>query len=218
MYKIRPTGGLCNRLRVLFSWIEYSKQNNKELYVSWETDSHCPGYFLDYFEQIEGVTFDSLSRDTIFDYVGCYNKSGIKFNYKQLKPLPRISELVNDKIELLNKNYIAVHIRRTDHINNVKEKMTQDVEFFSFIEKYHHNPNLYIATDNIDTYTEYKTKYNNLVKIPYHDVKLNVLRQTSLQDSIIDLFICVYANEFMGSYYSTFSHIIKVLRDEHKTI
>lgn len=36
MITIKPTGGLCNYLRVLFSYYEYARKNNLKLNVIWK--------------------------------------------------------------------------------------------------------------------------------------------------------------------------------------
>ena len=38
MIIIKPTGGLCNYLRVIFSYYEYARKNNSELNVIWIED------------------------------------------------------------------------------------------------------------------------------------------------------------------------------------
>jgi hypothetical protein len=42
--------------------------------------------------------------------------------------------------------------------------------------------------------------------------KSNETRQTSLKDAIVDIFACVDGEEFQGTYYSSFSDIIYVLK------
>jgi len=113
----------------------------------------------------------------------------------------------------LNNNYIAVHIRRTDHINPARKKKayTNDDLFINFINENLNDSNLYIATDNKETYDNFKNKYNNKVKFEYHET-FNNLRHTTLKDSIIDLFMCVYAQKFIGTSYSSFSDLITNLR------
>jgi len=114
----------------------------------------------------------------------------------------------------LNKNYISVHIRRTDHIQLAKynNRYTDDEEFINFLDKSDNNKNIYIATDNKITYNKFKKKYQNRIKIDYHKTNNNSLRKTSLQDAIIDIYICVYSDDFMGSGWSSFSRVIKSLR------
>lgn len=57
MIVIQPKGGLCNYLRVIFSYYSKCCKENNELVVIWIKTSPCPGYFLDYFTPIDKVTF-----------------------------------------------------------------------------------------------------------------------------------------------------------------
>ena len=49
MYVIHPRGGLCNYLRVVFSYYIKARKLNQELVVIWKITSECNGFFLDYF-------------------------------------------------------------------------------------------------------------------------------------------------------------------------
>ena len=91
-------------------------------------------------------------------------------------------------------------------------RYTDDEEFINFLDKSDNNKNIYIATDNKITYNKFKKKYQNRIKIDYHKTNNNSLRKTSLQDAIIDIYICVYSDDFMGSGWSSFSRVIKSLR------
>jgi len=213
---VKPIFGMCNRLRFLFSYRKLAKKNNKQLIVIWEKTDDCPGFFLDYFEPLDGVIFKKKDKGKFeIDYVGFTIHNSYPPNYKKLKLLPFMQDIIQKKIRLLNKNYIACHIRRTDHIELAKQSSyyTNDNDFLHFIQKELQEPNteqnVYIATDTKETYDKFNDF--NKIKIPYHEV-INGLRQTSLQDSIIDLYMCVYANKFMGSHYSSFSYLIEDLR------
>ncbi len=131
MVTIYPTGGLCNYLRVVFSYHEYAKSISSTLTVIWIKTDACPGYFLDYFE-----------------------------------PIPTIQFITNHN--------------------------TNDEAFVEFIEKAGMHKLIYIATDNKATYDAFKKKYADRIKLEYHQTNQNGLRETSLQDSIIDIYICVY--------------------------
>ena len=146
---IVPTGGLCNKLRVIFTYYMFAKAQNKLLYVIWEEDEECPGYFLDYFEQVDGIIFDKTnSRKLNIDYKGAQRKAKYFPNYENLKLNQYLKEKITSRIELLNNNYIAVHIRRTDHTELAKGKgiYTSDETFFKFIDEDKQACNLYIAT------------------------------------------------------------------------
>jgi len=214
MITIHPIGGLCNRLRVIFSYYEYTRKNNLQLNVIWIKNNSCPGYFLDYFEPIPYVDFKNDINVKIY-YKGCvpYQRN-FQPNYDKLKLKPYIKKIIFDKLDILNKNYISVHIRRTDHINLAKKNnyYTSDEEFIDFLDKSNNNKNIYIATDNEITYNKFKKKYQNRIKFDYHKLDKSALRQTSLIDAIVDIYICVYSDNFMGSGYSSFSRLIKTLR------
>ena len=215
MITIKPTGGLCNYLRVIFSYYEYARSINSELNVIWIKSNDCPGYFLDHFEPIPHVNFKNhIEKDVKIDYQGCSQNTNFQPKYDKLKLKPYLEKIVFDKLDILNKNYISVHIRRTDHITLAKHNncYTDDEEFINFIDKSDNNKNIYIATDNEITYNNFKTKYPNRIKFDYHKINNNSLRKTSLQDAIIDIYMCVYSDDFMGSGWSSFSVLIKKLR------
>lgn len=210
---IVPKGGLCNRLRVLFSYYLIAQQKKEELNVVWNSTSECPGLFLDYFKPIVGVTFlNKLPDESNVFYSGCYPDKQYPPIYKNLIVVDEIKNLLEKNKKIL-KEYIAIHVRRTDHIALAKRKKTytENAEFFSFIKSNIADRSLYIATDNIDTYNVFKEKYFQQIKLSYHEV-LKGFRKTSLKDAIIDLYMCVSAKNFMGSRYSSFSELIETLR------
>jgi hypothetical protein len=214
MITIHPIGGLCNYLRVLFSYYEYATSINSELNVIWIKTKACPGYFLDYFEPIPNVNFIENNENPVkIDYHGQDWLRNFPPKYDKLKLKPYLEKIVFDKLDILNKNYISVHIRRTDHIRLSQQHnaYTDDGEFIHFIDKYD-NKNIYIATDNEITYNKFKEKYPNQIKFDYHKTNENCLRHTSLQDAIVDIYMCVYSDDFMGSGWSSFSGVIKNLR------
>ena len=215
---IIPTSGLCNYLRVIFSYYECAKKNNLKLNVIWYVTPQCNGKFLDYFESVPNINIMyGAPINTKIYYIGSSIHPVFKPNYSYLKLLPYMKELINARINILGKNYIAVHIRRTDHTELAKKnnKYTYDNEFINFIDKFN-NKNLYIATDNKTTYDIFKKKYPNLVKFNYHEIDNNSLRQTSLKDAIIDIYMCVFSSNFMGSGWSSFSGLINNLRKHKK--
>lgn len=218
MITIIPIGGLCNYLRVVFSYYEYANSINSELNVIWKKTDACPGYFLDYFEPIPNVNFSrSCEKDVKIHYKG-YSSRNDNVNYDKLKLKPYLEKIVFDKLNILNNNYISVHIRRTDHINGVKKMncYTDDEKFMDFLDKPENNKNIYIATDNEITYNQFKSKYQERIKFDYHKVNNNNIRKTSLEDAIIDIYMCVYSVDFMGTVFSSFSDLIINLRKSIK--
>ena len=132
--------------------------------------------------------------------------------YTKLQLKSYIKKIVLNKISILNNNYISVHIRRTDHIWLAKKEnqYTSDNEFMNFLNKY--DKNIYVATDNKETYDKFKKLYPDQIKFNYHKSFKNTLRETSLLDAIVDIYMCIYSYNFMGSGWSSFSGLIKELR------
>lgn len=223
MIVIIPEGGLCNYLRVMFSYYSLSLEKNTKLIVIWYKTSACPGLFLDYFKPIENITIEyNNNKNYNINYQGCSINKDYPPNYEQLELLPEMKSIIVNKCTILNNNYISVHIRRTDHSDSAKKNnvYTDDIDFINFIdkvietEKEIETPNLYIATDNKITFSSFKNKYKykNLIKFDYHTTNEREQRHTTLKDAIIDLYMCVYSSHFMGSGWSSFTDLITTLR------
>ena len=217
---IMPEGGLCNMLRVVFSWYAKAKKEGRELIVFWALSDACPEFFLDYFEPVPGIRFIKGYKPSItYDYQGC----GVleEFNhpsmYSALIPKENIQAKVDSnlaKLKASGTGFIAIHARRTDHIKDAmaNNKFTSDATFFKFLDKQPQTTNIYIATDNLGTQEIYKARYNNRIKAMTWITPTRALRQTNLQDAIVDIYTCVSANAFMGSGWSSFSDLINDLR------
>lgn len=205
-------------MRVVFSYYGYAKTINSHLNVICSVTDTCNGYFLDYFEPVDGITFyNKQPNDNKIDYYGCSIIKDHKPNYEKLKLRSFIKEKLGNKIKLLGNNYISVHIRRTDHISLAKKnkRFITDEEFKYFIDKFS-NKNIFIATDNITTYNKFKKLYNERIKLNFDNSFPNKLRKTTLENAILDLFVCVNSTEFMGSGWSSFSDLICELRNLKK--
>ena len=214
VHTIFPTGGLGNRLRVVTSYyIKYIKNKDEKLIVIWRNDSLCNGHFLDYFEPIPNVEFVKQNDKTLtINYKGC-SRIGPTTDFTIIKPLPHIMDKINENRKLLENNYIAIHVRRTDHIAAATKRgvFTTDEDFFKFIDENINDSCLYVATDNVDTYTMFQEKYKDKIKFPYHKSS-GKFRNTSLEDAIIDIYMCSYATKFKHSGWSTFSGLIHEFR------
>jgi hypothetical protein len=220
-YVIFPEGGLCNMLRVVFSWYAKALAEDKKLIVCWSITDACPGFFLDYFEPVDEIEF---IKDTSllykYDYKGCgvleeFNNPSM---YIPLRPKAHIQARVNANIVELNSNgskgFVAIHVRRTDHIRDalMNNKFTNDADFFEFLDNQTKNVNIYIATDNLETQKIFKGIYGHRLKAVKWITPRRALRQTGLEDAVVDIYTCVGANVFLGSGWSSFSDLINDLR------
>jgi len=207
--------GLCNRLRTIFTYYRKAIIDKKKLIVIWNVNKVCPGFFLEYFEPIENITFfESNVNNYSIDYIGIFGHPDFT-NYKiysDLKILPAIKEKVNSNIDLLNNNYISIHVRRTDFITPSRNLN------YDFYEKFlndNNTYNIYIATDNRETQNYFIKKYEDRIKIiNLIDNNVKTTRHTTLENSIIDIYTCVYSSKFLGTPGSSFSELIYRLQDE----
>lgn len=219
---ILPTGGLCNMLRVTFSYYMKALSENKKLIVIWIPTNACPGYFTNFFNIPNNMEFIyafdeyKISQLTTVDYNGCsvHPNFNTPSMYSQLSPSTNILNKVQNIVSSLENKYIAVHIRRTDHIAMAKseKQFTTDDEFIQFLDSYPEY-NIYLATDNRTTQNLFYEKYKSRIKtIKFINPSQTQLRHTSLEDAIIDIYTCVNANIFKGSGYSSFTDLINDLR------
>ncbi len=218
-YVIKPIGGLCNYLRVLFSYYKYCKTVNKHLICIWEVTGHCPGYFLDYFEPLEGVTFMRSNNYIQINYEGwdChpdYNSENV-FLYDNLKLLTYMKQEVTKLVSKISNKFTAIHLRRTDHIPLALNANTyvSEADFLDFCRE-QPSKYIYIATDNNITQKNFKSIFQNYLF--YYAIipatPITTMRFTDLKHSIIDLFVCIEAKSFMGTPLSSFSDFIIQMR------
>lgn len=212
--------GLCNRLRVLFSYLLIANKNNDKLTMIWEKNRACPGYFLDYFKPIENVEFSEKVPEIIdFKTNGQHKKTRKLFIYKKLLLKDELKDKINKNKNILG-DFIAVQIRRTDTISTPwkRESYIPDEDYINFLNKYPDH-NIYIATDNYNTQNKFynlfkdRIKVINLINKPKKYVP--AIRQTTIEETIIDIYMCVNSKHFMGSPYSSVTTLINELRNNN---
>ena len=221
---LKPIGGLCNRLRVVLSYkYEYP---NKKINVYWIVNTACPGFFLDYFEPIENFEFfKSIPKDVkiLKEHISCggsksyinsvNNEEIVKCIFSNLVLKQELHDKINKIIKnFYNDKFIACHVRRTDHSIAFKKesRLTKDETFFDFLTK--NNGNIYLATDNLETQKLFYEKFKDRITYIKFIKPSKNIRQTTIEDSIVDIYICAHANKFQGSFYSSYSGFIHRLQ------
>lgn len=209
-------GGLNNKIRVMLSYLYRANKENKKLCVIWIKDNECPDDYNTLFYPIsnmEVISYDNNMSD--FTTWSIDNEEYVQEKYhKLLKPLPNIQENINRFKILLGNEYIACHIRRTDiviHEGQSWYKPKTDQEYMNFINQYDSNLYIYIATDNKDTQDVFINKYKNRVIIKPIIPSIE-LRQTSVQDALVDMYVCIGSKYFLGSRGSSFTETINYMR------
>jgi hypothetical protein len=215
--RIRPRGGLCNKLRVTLSHHLHCKSMGRHLVVYWISDDACPGHFLDWFEPLSDTTFcHTLDTEAAhLDYDGCgVHSDHPDFVTEALVPLPNLRHRIQAMYDVLGE-YVAVHVRRTDHVDLAKahDRYTTDADVDAFLSLYPTHT-IYVATDNAITYEALKDKYSSRIPLAWHTPVggESVLRQTSVEDAVVDLYMCSRASAFQGSGWSSFTDTIEALR------
>jgi len=212
-------GGLNNRIRVMLSYLYKANIEEKKLRVIWIKDIECPDEYNNLFEPLENAKIINY-RDEDIDFETWTNENTeyvAKKYPKLLTPIPKIKEVIDNYKKLLNYNYIAVHIRRTDivmHTGQPWYKPKTNKEYMEFIDLHSTDPNMkiYVATDNKNTQDIFIKKYGD--RVIYKKIRPSrQLRQTSIEDAVADMYVCVGATYFLGTIGSSFTDSIIYMRE-----
>lgn len=208
-YVIVPDGGLCNRLRVILSWLKKARSEGRQLVVYWPITVHCNGSFIRHFESIPGVHV--LQREPEpgrkVDYSGWAACGPLEIG--ALKPLPALQERIAAIKASLGPEYDAMHIRRTDL---PAASDSPDADFEQFVVDAADAP-VYLATDNAATQRHFLAAFGpQKIHTASTITDRGTLRQTPLDIAIIDLFVCSGAAYFKGTASSSFTDFIEALR------
>lgn len=198
--------GMCNRLRTALSYYEYAKDIGEDLIFGWPINDACGDKFYNHFESIKGLTF---TENTESYPHGVFSHPDYKPNFKLLKP--------KYNTNMLKGRYNAIHIRSSEHW---KENRANPSKFIKFAEE--SDIPVWLATDLYSTQVFFKDirKVQFWKPIPTtfatgHPLPIKgPQRHTTLKHSVIDLFMCVGAENFLGTEYSSFSETINALRDK----
>lgn len=193
----------------------------------WPVANVCPGHFTDAFEALPGVTFtehiDRLgirpqfapgSHDFHREVRVCGERACTEC-YTILKPSEAVRARVDATLAELGPSYLSVHLRRTDHWGGP----ATDEEFVAFVAAHATTGRkVFLATDNADTQQKVRAAAEragaSVVTATRIVADRSKLRQTSLEDSAVDIFVAARADgPFKGTYSSSFSDTIYRLRE-----
>lgn len=223
-----PTKGLCNRLRVVFSYLMQATSEGRPLVVIWKPSAECNGFFLDYFKPLPNTRF--LTRNTRPRLPVAYEgyewhpsfSPYESFIYEDLCLTAAMERRVRALVSRLGgeDRFISLHIRRTDHTTlATTHGMLTPIEVFTRFIDSHPTKKAYLATDNHETQAMFLRHYGprrllTCAIIPVSDA----LRKTSLEDAVVDIFVASNAAYFMGSGYSSFTSLIEHLYTRRKRL
>ena len=230
---VKPGGGIGNKMRIIVAHLSV----DKPLIIYWPRSVDCTGTFLDCFKPIKNVTFvvgehsnkkyDYAGFEACSPIVSMYHPQLTQDNikhictdgYRHIQPLPKIQRVVDAFVKKHNiKSAVAVHVRRTDFVKILKKRHANSsdyADFFSAIDALPPHIPIFLATDNRQTQLDFIKKYPGRVSV-YKDLSHKKLRGaqrlTSMEDSVIDMYVAKDAKYFIGTPYSSFSDMIGALR------
>ncbi len=219
--------GLANRLRTIVGYLYIAEKLGRKIHFHWDTtDKECNGSWEDLFEPVEFITSCAPVPREFYYFIGqntvdriikghfpeenraTYSSPWIREieleYYLRFRIQPDILARVQEVAP--QEPFAAVHIRRTDHTVLAKEagKYTSFEKFNEFIQKH---KLVYLATDSRDVQKKYPQLLRNREITKEAALQL---RQTSLKDAMVDVLVCAQAEHFMGSGYSSFTHLVGI--------
>jgi hypothetical protein len=221
-FRLAPIGGLGNRLRQILSY----RAREGLLEVLWaKSDAVSHGWFLDCFEPLPGVTFTYAGEGHGHDVQGAdmvgYAQvaegapAGWELGYADLRPTPAITRRVDELLAATDGHLInAIHARRGDHAAHAPKfgHFTTNEELLGW-HRGRTRP-LYLATDDPATLAYFEPRAG--VPVLYNRIPEAVVgyekRDGTLFDAAVDMFMCAGATEFRGSWMSSFSETIDMIR------
>lgn len=228
-FRLHAMGGLANRLRTILSY----RAVHGSIVCEWDPTKETAvafGHFLDVFEPIQGVTFETPTDawETVRHDGGVLKIGDITYDNDPHREAPM--DWTKGYLELqlrpehaarLPKGiYDAMHIRRTDLTPMAASlgNLTPDDEFFAWART-GWRP-VWLATDNGTTQLLYQGKLKELGRQAMRLAPIQEnerqdehdFRNTTLADAAIDLFACSKAVDFKGTRESSFTLAIELLR------
>lgn len=208
---VQVLGGLCNRLRVLVSFLCAARRQNGKLFVYWHSNHLCPAWFEELFEAPPIDCTVRREPGPPGTYVTGHRHPGVRIVEwaplvdATLRPAPALQRRTSKILERLGKDFTALHIRRTDHNSSYEED-------HAFVEFARQSPGkVFIAADNPQSVATIQERLGDRA-IHAATFRKTGKRLTSVQDAVVDLWVARHASRFKGTYYSSFSEWIEMLR------
>ena len=210
-----------------------SDVQNKKIKMHWALSPQCNCLFGDFFDPIPNVEFQYLKwsgnkrkirpRNTATSIdLFPHDEKIYQKNHLVFKPNSRIIKNIQKTKEKINGPYIACHIRRTD-IGRIQSKYNiqppSDNFFEEFIES-HPDHKIFLATDNRSTWLKFKNNFGKRMfyySQPRDDGSKRWPRRTStMEEAVVDIFMCIDSAHFLGTVCSSFSGFIKNYKEGKK--
>lgn len=232
-------GGLCNRLRAIASLSFISKRIGCDFGFSWYETVACRGGVLPskkFSNKISPVikALDMSLGNIIFEdnpatpwyffeifknhgFIKSwddFNKGYIKESKILLDAIlynAGLSKYIEDFIEENSlKNYVALHIRRTDFVpyfaeRYPSERLPETIEYVNYVKSKCLGRKVFLSTDDIDVKELFVSEFGRDVCVLDFEFDKKQLRQTSFNHSLLDLALLSRSEKLVVTPRSSFS-------------
>lgn len=126
------------------------------------------------------------------------------------QPTEEIASLVEERLNLLGKHSIGIHIRRSDNIESISN--SSDEMFMAKIKEIlssEPNAMLYLATDCETVKTRFKKIFGDHIVTGLKKADRNSV--DGIREAAIELFTLAGTDRIYGSYYSSFSEAAAII-------
>jgi hypothetical protein len=208
--------GFSNRLRALVSGICYAEELNLPIRVHWSLHPTCGSLLHECIDILSLPTYVSItSLNTFYEpqmihkqedleskplriksYAHFYTSSPERFNYHLRNLRFKVESLVN-------RSYVGVHIRRTDHTKCIENS---PVEFFiDSMNKEPTDTKFYLATDCLETKNKLKELFKE--RIITSSIVLKRTTREGVRGALQDFVSFSNCSKIIGTRYSSFSEM-----------
>lgn len=210
---VRPIGGLCNRLRVIGSRLALARAAGKTLTVWWGASPDCPANYRDLFAEPPSdlIIYENRAGPPHVE-VACRDDRSISVSawapvaIETFRPTPAIQARIDSLLARLGPSFVAVHIRRTDH----NKRYDEDIIYAKYAQRFADHT-VFAAADNPLSIVTLKKALGDRLHYAGAFSKTGI-RLTAVADAVVDLWVAAAAQQFRGTYYSSFSDWIEMMR------
>lgn len=139
--------------------------------------------------------------------------------FKQLSLTENIKNICNQKMKLLQNNYLCIQVRNTDY------KCDYSTLYESHKEKIHSYDQIYICTDDESVITFFKSKHLNVFCFTTFPEKnainlhqSNVPNDIKIQDVLVDIFIAANSKEILSNSRGGFVKLLRTCFENKKCV
>lgn len=219
MKDIVPIGGLCNRLRVIASGLQWA--GSEGLRVHWYVSEEMNANYTDVFETPNGVKlvetkgvplFDRLALSKRIPFFGknwqitCENWLKV-LDFSFVKPTSEMQAIVDSRCAEFPNKVVGVHIRRTDNAESIR--LSPSSAFVREMKRAVDDDGIeafFVASDSDEEKRMLRKEFGDN-RIITNEHVASRSDENGLKDAVVDLLMLSRTNKIIGSGWSSFSEV-----------